>query len=478
MRAMRDIGDPAVKKYILTDYQRRFFLTDRRWPSIISGWGTGKTMCGLQMGAILSMVYENNLGLVVRRKFTDLRDSTMKDFTRYTGIPVSSSAKEARVGSSVVLFRHADELTGKGVLQNVNLGWWMMEQAEEFPTDSQFTWLRGRLRREPLEISRFVPRDSVTGLCNRGSPFMRELTNKLIATPTRRGMIIANAHGHWWGWKNFIRTPIEDSMCVEATSFDNSGNLPADFIADLHRLERDAPRKYRQFVMNSHEDFDLEGAFWAKDVSLALSEGRVTNLPFDPALPVHTVWDFGIGEEDSTAIIFFQLCGKEIHIVDYYENNTEGMPFYAKILAEKLKGWIKGEDFAPVDVYRRSMQTGESLLTVAKKSGVIFRPLPKEKDKYLGIDRARGIFHRCWFDAKKTEFLIDALSHYQKERDDAHSTEAHPVFRSRALHDWSSHGADAFRSLSLAVEKKLGGSRMTANRVRQLQKQYGPPMVA
>ena len=109
-------------------------------------------MLAIYKGVLLSQLYKNNLGLIVRRKFTDLAKSTMKDFTRYTGLKIPQGTKEVTLPgtTSQIMFMHGDELSG---LQNVNLGWVYIEQAEEFDSDEQFDLIRGRLRRElePVE---------------------------------------------------------------------------------------------------------------------------------------------------------------------------------------------------------------------------------------------------------------------------------------------------------------------------------------
>ena len=51
---------------------------------------------------------------------------------------------------------------------------------------------------------------------------------------------------------------------------------------------------------------------------------------------------------------------------------------------------------------------------------------------------------RCWFDAGKCARGLEALRHYRCEWDPRRQ-----AFRERPLHDWASHGADAFRYLAM-----------------------------
>lgn len=221
----------------LEPFQMGFLESRSRYPAFVAGWGTGKTMCAILKGMKLSGDYPNNLGLIVRKNFTDLRDSTMRDFTQYTGLKIPSSKDIILPNGSQIMFRHMDELAG--IIQNVNLGWFFIEQAEEFDTEQEFEKLGGRLRRQDC---------------------------------FRQGFIIANTNGHNWIWRLWkdgkMDVPFRYDSGVpgieyttlgelfEAKSFDNAHNLPADTIADWRLKEQRSPALYRRCVLNSWEETD------------------------------------------------------------------------------------------------------------------------------------------------------------------------------------------------------------------------------
>jgi hypothetical protein len=62
-----------------------------------------------------------------------------------------------------------------------------------------------------------------------------------------------------------------------------------------------------------------------------------------------------------------------------------------------------------------------------------------------GIEAARNIIGRCYFDAARCAQGIKALKNYRKEFDERLN-----VFKTQPLHDWSSHAADAFRYFALS----------------------------
>jgi hypothetical protein len=62
-----------------------------------------------------------------------------------------------------------------------------------------------------------------------------------------------------------------------------------------------------------------------------------------------------------------------------------------------------------------------------------------------GINAVRETIPKCWFDADRTDYGLDALRQYRSEY-----KEDEAVFQDRPLHDWTSHAADAFRYLAMA----------------------------
>lgn len=259
----------------LEPFQAGYFKSEARFPAFVAGWGTGKTMTALLKGIILSKKYPNNLGLILRKNFTDLKDSTMSDFARYTAgsnlrIKVQDKSVSFSNGSKI-LFHHADELAG--VVQNINLGWFFIEQAEEFDNEEVFMKLRGRLRRENCQ---------------------------------RQGFIIANTNGHNWIWRLWKAESQPEFELYEAKTHDNAANLPDDFLKDLDSMAEQSPSHYRRFVLNSWEDTDTadrvipyEKLLDAVDRDLRDYDDSLTVLGCDVA-------EFG---NDKTVVYVLKGCG-------------------------------------------------------------------------------------------------------------------------------------------------------------------------
>ena len=439
-------------------FQWDFYTSLNRFPGFIAGWGTGKTMWGLMKGDLLSRFYKNNLGLVVRNKFTDLRDSTMKDFTKWTHKHIPQGTKDAKYANgSCILFRHAKELSG---LQNVNLGWALIEQGDEFPTDTQFQLLRGRMRRE-LEIDE----DYWSKLVEPIEPFLQSMHDN----PLRQIMTICNAHGHFWGWKMFIKSPLDGYSCVEADSFDNKRNLPADFIADLARMKVDSPAKYEQYVMNCHDEVDLDACYWASRLSELRSNRQVGTVLHDPSVRVHLSADVGL---DCTAIWFFQLKGQKRLYIDYYENTGKFADHYARILDERKVafGYNYGRFVMPQDSNKREQVSGMTFSKAFKDLKYDVAVLPRVQNLDIAINNTNNGLKSAWFDEDKCEDGLEGLNHYRREYN-----EELKIYVATPLHDWASHPASSIIYSDIAISKGLFGEdeSVSIEEIAELQEAYG-----
>ncbi len=205
-------------------YQQKFFVSQKRFPCLKAGIGTGKTMWGLLKVFDYCQRYPDSLALITRKEYTDLRDSTIKDFKTYFGIEPNSNKEVYFPNKSIAMFRHGSELN---VLKNINLSIALMEQGEEFDSEEPFDFIRDRLRRSNA--------------------------------PYRQLCVIANANGHNWIWRRWkAERPNDEYDLTEATTFDNADNLPVDFIEDIKRMEIESPNHYRRMVMNDDDCQDID----------------------------------------------------------------------------------------------------------------------------------------------------------------------------------------------------------------------------
>jgi len=203
------------------------------------------------------------------------------------------------------------------------------------------------------------------------------------------------------------------------------------------------------------------GSYYATLIESLYAKKRIISVPHEPALPVHTAWDLGIA--DSTAIWFFQIWGKEIRIIRYYENEGEGMPHYInylKVLREDEK-YSYDEHFAPHDIEVREFSSGRSRREIAAELGIHFSVVPKLSIAD-GVEAVRSVLPMCWIDDTRCTRGIEALMNYQKRYNEKQQS-----YGETPLKNWACHGSDAFRYLAVTVTTLIESSYRSPVKVKR-----------
>ena len=224
---------------------------------------------------------------------------------------------------------------------------------------------------------------------------------------------------------------------VSLLTVDDTGALTPEDI----QAERDAGMSEELIQQEFYVSFEgvQFGAYFGKALKEAEDEGRVTEVRYEPGIGVETWWDLGIG--DNTAIWFTQTIGREVRCIDYYENSGEGLPHYAKHLQQLP--YVYSKHNAPFDIEVRELGSGRSRKETALSMGLKFDTVPKLSFED-GVEAARSFLARCWFDKERCARGLNCLASYHKEWDDKRMD-----WKSQPVHDWASHGADAFRYLAV-----------------------------
>jgi len=188
---------------------------------------------------------------------------------------------------------------------------------------------------------------------------------------------------------------------------------------------------------------NIQGSIYGDVIASLDDKKQITRVPIDPAYPVNTAWD--LGYNDQTAIIFFQQIGHNIHIVDYYENKNEAFPHYAQVLKEK--DYIIEHNYGPHDLDQTEFGTGKTRRETAYQMGLRFRVVPRMAIED-GIHAVKMVLPRCFIDVDNCGSLINALRHYHRKFSDKER-----VYKIKPVHDWSSHAADAMRTLATGLNE-------------------------
>lgn len=240
-------------------------------------------------------------------------------------------------------------------------------------------------------------------------------------------------------WQRFCATPSDDTWRCEINWRDNP------WFPDVLNLERvkakaSDPDGY-EHIWEGKPRRVAEGAIYRHEIDAIYTDNRVCAVPYDPTLPVHTVWD--LGWNDAMVIIMCQRGHGDVRILDYIEDSNRTLDWYVAQLERRAYRW--GVDYLPHDGRTRNFQTGKSTEMLLREMGRrevrVLGAQPVEE----GIKSARLAFPRCYFDKTKTARLIECLRRYRRDINTRTNEAAGP------LHDEYSHGADAFRYLGQAV---------------------------
>lgn len=242
-------------------------------------------------------------------------------------------------------------------------------------------------------------------------------------------------------YKRFVVNPPSDAVVVKVNWNDNP------WLNDVLRKEKDElkardPDGY-QNIWEGNCRVTLDGAIYARELRQAQEEGRIRSVPYDATKQVHTFFDLGFA--DNTSIWFAQTVGQEIRIIDYYSNNQLPLNHYISVLQNKP--YIYGFDHLPHDSRAKTLATGRSVEEIMVSVGRKVKIVPNLAI-FDGINAARTIFNRCYFDDQRCAEGLQSLRHYRFEVD-ADTKQ----FSGRPLHDYHSHAADAFRYLAVAIEE-------------------------
>lgn len=186
----------------------------------------------------------------------------------------------------------------------------------------------------------------------------------------------------------------------------------------------------------------VEGSYYGQLINDLEVKNQITTIPRETLSKTYCAWDLGIS--DSTAIWVAQVVGKEIRLVDFYENHSQGLDTYVTWLRDN--GWSDATQLLPHDVVVRELGTGKSRQEMLEEAGLeitVVKKLPIAD----GIQAVRRLLPRCWFD-KDVKQGLDALRNYRRTYDEKRN-----VFFDTPLHDWCSHASDAFRYLAVGLDE-------------------------
>jgi hypothetical protein len=204
----------------------------------------------------------------------------------------------------------------------------------------------------------------------------------------------------------------------------------------------------REYPGTPEEAFEqaIDGAIYAEQMTRVRELGRIAEVPYQAGVPVNTFWDLGVG--DANTIWLHQRVGLQNRWIRYMEDSGKGLDYYWRW----LKGWSDehqatwGKHYLPHDADHRIQ--GEVITTprdILDRLGMRnIEVVDRVQSLEVGIDLTRrALVSDNWFDLAGCADGIKCLDSYQYEWDTKLAR-----WKTDPLHNWASHGSDAWRQFS------------------------------
>ena len=238
----------------------------------------------------------------------------------------------------------------------------------------------------------------------------------------------------------FIENPPPNAVVVKVNWNDNPW-FPDVLNQERMHCKETRPYDYEN-IWEGKCKAAVDGAIYADEIIAAQEAGRVRNVPYDPQIKVHAVFD--LGWNDSMAICLVQKQASELRVIRYIEDSHKTLEYYSNLLKQEQVNW--GTVYLPHDGANKDFKTGKSAQQIMEQFGWTVSIVPKS-DIESGIRLTRMVFPRVYFDKDNTQGLLKCLKNYRRAIPVSTNEPAAP------LHDENSHGADCFRYVCQSAEQ-------------------------
>ncbi len=274
--------------------------------------------------------------------------------------------------------------------------------------------------------------------------YMKTILPTLI---DRKGWLILTGTpaGHTLLWDSLEHAKSDPDWSWAIHRASETGIIPQEELELLRRNMDDA-----EYQQEFECDFSaaIKGSYYGNLITAAEREGRITTVPLDPTLPVHTAWD--IGRRDATAIWFIQERGPQLRAINYYQQSGQTITHFIKYMQDysNRTGCIWGTHYGPHDLQVTDWGSNESKsrFQIAQDLGIRFTIVPRRADDDSRTN-VRGLIPRMWFDADNCKLGLDALRLYRRSIGE--------MGEGQEVKDWTNHGADALKYFANGFEAKI-----------------------
>jgi phage terminase large subunit len=261
----------------------------------------------------------------------------------------------------------------------------------------------------------------------------------------------------WFSWNPRRKTDPVDMLLRQGTAPTDSRIVRANW-CDNPWFPSVLEQERQDCLIATPDDYDhvwdggyatvTEGAYFAANLALARTEGRIGRVAADPLMTIRLFMDIGGtgAKADSFSIWAAQFIGHEIRVLNYYE--AQGQDVAAHLAWMRKQGYDPGKAqiWLPHDGSTNDRVFDVSYESAFKSAGYDVTVVPNQgKGAAMArVEEVRRLFSSMWFDEVKCAGGIDALGWYHEKKDEVRNIGLGPE------HDWASHGADAFGLMCVA----------------------------
>ena len=361
--------------------------------------------------------------LIFRKQFSMLSDLIDKSKAIYpyidSGVVYNATDMVWKFSSGAqIQFSYIDSIEDCDKIQGKEFQWCAQEEAGQWNSDKVFRYALSRLR-------------SSKGL---------QCYYRMTSNPSRfrwlRDLFRINPTGE--STEFYVEMPISETettkkhlQYIQAMLKDNP-HLGNEYRAQLYLLSEEDRKALLEGFWNSYDL--IVGSVYKNELEEFFKNKRYCRVPYQREFQLYASFD--IGRNDNTSIIFFQIVGKEIHVIDSFEDRFQDISYY---IAEILKKYDKNVYIIlPHDAKQHRIETKNSVYDTVKESFKNVEVLVKYGIED-GIDIARRKFKNIFIDNKNNDRLIECLTNYKRRFNPSKNVYGEPI------HDEFSNFSDSFR---------------------------------
>ena len=241
-------------------------------------------------------------------------------------------------------------------------------------------------------------------------------------------------------YQRFIVSPPTNSIVVKTSWRDNPW-MSKELLQEKNDMEKRDPVGYLN-VWEGQCKAAVEGAIFTEQLQKAVEESRITMVPLNESVVVHTYWD--IGKSDATAIWFAQYTGMQWRILRHYSNSQKDLEHYIDYI--KALPYNYGTHYLPHDARQDRLGMVRSVEEQVRLALNDVEIVERIQHKINALEAAKAIFPFCWFDKDLCAEGLSDLRRYSY----AVNPQSGKVSKD-PKHDIYSNSADAFLCFAQAA---------------------------